>query len=122
MEARLECNSYLLGLPVAGIRRIVLVFILIIKHVTESVRRHVTFFVHPTGWKRCVTLRPYSTPWDGQNPAHFPPHVDKIRVVPDFFHPVGATVNVTVKSMVKSTTTQQFVFSKRADDKKFLKV
>ena len=61
----------------------------ILKNVTESVHGHVTFFVHPTGWKRCVTLRPYSTPWDGQNPAHFPPHVDKSRFVPDFFHPVG---------------------------------
>ena len=48
---------------------------------------------------------PYSTPLDGQNPAHCPSHVDKSRFVPDFVHPVGETVNVTVKSLVKKKYT-----------------
>jgi hypothetical protein len=51
-------------------------------------------------------------------PAHFPTGLDKIRIVPDFFPPsgmenvpdfvhlVGETVNVTVKSLVKYTTTR----------------
>ncbi len=76
-----------------------------------------TNFVHPVGW---INLRHHVPPHGVENvPAHFPTGLDKSRIVPDFFppsgmenvpdfvHQVGETVNVTVKSLVKSTTTQR---------------
>ena len=62
---------------------------------------------------------PYSTPWGGKCSGTFSIRVGQksfcagffpssgVENVPDFFHPVGATVNVTVKSMVKKKYTRE---------------
>ena len=62
---------------------------------------------------------PYSTPWGGKCSGTFSIRVGQksfcagffpssgVENVPDFFHPVGATVNVTVKSMVKKKYTPE---------------
>ena len=67
--------------------------------------RNITSLFHPVGWTKSGT---FSTP-RGQKSfcAGFFPS-SGVENVPDFVHPVGETVNVTVKSMVKSTTTHEF--------------